>query len=102
MLNQLLTAELHLQVQKEISSSEFIQQVRFDAWFIKTWKPNMDLEKEASLILPFPNFVQNQGVGCLALTCGRMRSDGMNILEVGGVKSKFSFLIFNDSFVHFN
>lgn len=62
----------------------------------------MDLEKEASLIFPFPNFVQNQGVGCLALTCGRTRSDDMNILEAGGAKTKISFLIFNDSFVHFN
>lgn len=101
-LNQLLAAELHLQVQKEISSSEFIQQVHFDAWFIKRWEPNMDLKKEASLIFPFPNFVQNQGVGCLALTCGRMRSGSMNTLEAGGDKNKFSFLIFNDSFVHFN
>lgn len=46
--------------------------------------------------------MQNQGVGCLALTCGRMRSGDMNILEVGGAKTRFSFLIFNDSFVHFN
>lgn len=101
-LNQLLTAELQLQVQKEMSSSEFIQQVHFDAWFIKRWKSNMDLEKEASLIFSFPNFVQNQGVGCLALTCGQMISGGMNILEVGGGKTRFSFLIFNDYFMHFN
>lgn len=58
--------------------------------------------KEASLIFTFPNFVQNQGVGCLALTCGRMRSDDKNILEAGGAKTKFSFLIFNDPFVHLN
>lgn len=44
-----------------------------------------DLEKEASWIFPFDfSFVQNEGVGCLALTCGRMRSGTMNILEAGG------------------
>lgn len=88
-LNQLLTAELHLQVQKEISSSEFIQQVHFDARCIKRWKPKKIWKRKPVgfflLIFPFDfSFVQNEGVGCLALTCGRMRSGTMNILEAGG------------------
>lgn len=68
MLNQLLTAELQLQVQKEMSSSEFIQQVQFDAWFIKRWKSNMDLEKEASLIFSFFKL-------CAKSRCGMLSSN---------------------------